>query len=342
MAMNKLREELAQAFISSLNEGEIPWEATWKTSRPENAVTGKAYRGVNSLWLSMLSACKGYTDPRWCTFNQAKESGWSVRKGEKSAHIEFWSLYDKKTKKTVSRADAVRIVDADPDRKDDIILMSRTYCVFNAAQIDGIPEPEVVPRTDIGELRAKRDLLLKNMCLGFREEGDRAYYTPSMDRVTLPPEESFYDVYGYMATFLHECGHATGHETRLNRDLSGAFGSEKYAKEELRAEIASAFTAQALGLTDGHAGRAGDIDNHKAYIQSWAQTIKSDPNELFAAIRDAEKISDYLLEKGEFFIELGPIEPTVSTKPSLDSQIHAATGRRGRKSNNHNQEREGR
>ena len=285
MATNKLREELTKEFLSVLNEGEIPWEASWKTSYPLNAVTGKRYRGVNSLWLSYLAMFKGYSDPRWCTFNQAKDNGWTVKKGEKSAHIEFWSLYDKKTKKTIDRSEAARIVNDDPNREKDIILMSRTYCVFNAQQIDGIPEFELQSNTDIGEIRAKRDVLLKNMDLKFREGGSEAYYTPSLDQVTLPPEATFFDTYGYMSTFLHECGHASGHETRLNRDLSGGFGSESYAKEELRAEIASAFTAQDLGLGAGTTGRQDDIRNHKAYVQHWAKVIQSDPNELFAAMR---------------------------------------------------------
>lgn len=100
-----------------------------------------------------------------------------------------------------------------------------------------------------------------------------------------------------MATLLHEAAHATGHESRLNRDMEGAFGSPEYAKEELRAEIASAFTAQILRIDYS---QNDYMENHEAYVQNWISVLENEPNELFAAIKDAEKISDYLIEKGEF------------------------------------------
>ncbi len=154
--------------------------------------------------------------------------------------------------------------------------------------------------TDIGEIRKQRDTLLKNMELAYQEGGDRAYYSPSADTVVLPPESAFENVYSYMCTFLHECGHASGAPQRLHRDLSGGFGSEAYAREELRAEIASAFVAQALELQLSEQQLAEHFSLHQAYVQSWAKVLDKDPEELFKAIRDAEKISDYLIEKGEF------------------------------------------
>ena len=330
MQLNKLREQLAQAFVSSLNEGTLPWHKTWGSARPRNAISGKDYRGVNSLWLSLLAANRGYKDPRWCTFKQAKDKGWSVKKGEKAdaAMIEFWSLYDKKTHKTIEHREMKRIVEDDPDRKDDFILMSRTYCVFNAEQISGMPELQIDNGVDVDTIRAKRDVLLQNMGLAFREGGDSAFYSPSEDRITMPPDVAFHDTYSYMSTFLHECGHAPGHGSRLDRDLSGLFGTERYAKEELRAEIASAFTAQALGFGDRPDAQAAAMDNHKAYIQNWIDVIEDQPNELFAAIRDAENISDYLLEKGEFLEDLEREDPTLETKPPLDEQIQRAQSRR--------------
>lgn len=113
----------------------------------------------------------------------------------------------------------------------------------------------------------------------------------------MPDIDRFRNEYSYMATFLHEASHATGHKSRLNRDLTGAFGSPEYAKEELRAEISSAFTSQALGLSQSDMEH---MENHKAYIQNWIAALEQNPNELFAAIKEAGKISDYLLEKGDF------------------------------------------
>lgn len=300
MNKNTVRETIAQEFIRALNENQLPWNAMWTTQNAYNAITGKNYRGLNSLWLAYSAMEKGYSDPRWCTYKQAQDKGWQVRKGEKATAVEFWSIYDKKTKKTLTMSEADELVRMHPDRKADLSFISRSSCVFNAAQIDGIPQIEVRPEVDISTIRAQRDVLITNMGIGFHEGGDQAFYRPSEDSVTMPPDSAFKDDYGYMSVLLHECGHATGHESRLNRDLTGFFGSESYAKEELRAEIASAFTAQALGFRPTEGTKNSHMDNHKAYIQSWAKSIKDAPNELFAAIKDAEKISDYLIEKGEF------------------------------------------
>lgn len=315
MSEQSLRDKIAESFINSLNEDKIPWEKMWQTERPYNATTQKDYRGVNSFWLSIQAGEKGYTDPRWCTFKQAKDNGWSVKKGEKATAIEFWSIYDTKARKTLSLAEADEIVSKEPERADDMKPIARAHYVFNAAQIDGIPKLErTEPIVDIAAIRGQRDTLLQNMGLAFKEGGDRAYYSPSNDSVTMPPENAFKNDYSYVSTFLHECAHGSGAPHRFNRDMSGTFGSEKYAKEELRAEIASAFTTQALGFKSDE---KQFLDNHKAYIQSWVEAIKDKPNELFAAIKDAEKIADYLIEKGQFKLP----EKSPEFKEPLDAQI---------------------
>lgn len=296
---NKLREQMARQFLDALNQGQLPWQACWQQDRPVNAVTGKQYRGVNALYLSYYADELGYTDPRWCTYNQAQEKGWQVRKGAKAARVEYWAYYDTKQKKLLSWQETRELLKADPEYEKHLQLRSRVYSVFNAEQIDGIPEPER-NQTDIGGIRRQRDTLIRNMGIGYREQGHEAFYTPTNDTVTLPPEASFDDTYGYMATLLHECGHASGAESRMNRDLSGGFGSESYAREELRAEIASAFTAQALGLQLTDAQLRQQMERHMAYVQSWSAALKDAPEELFRAIKAAEEISDYLIEKGCF------------------------------------------
>lgn len=322
MAKDSLREQIAQEFINALSEDRIPWKAMWKGQRPVNVTTGKNYRGVNALWLSYIAGEKGYKDPRWCTFKQAKDHDWHVKKDEHGTRVEFWSVYDKKQRKAIDFREANKIIADDPDREKDMRITSRCYIVFNGEQIEGIPALEQgVPVVGIESIRAQRDVLLANMGLSFHEGGDRAFYRPSDDSITMPPDVAFQDAYGYMSTFLHECGHATGHTSRMNRDLSGMFGSESYAKEELRAEISSAFTSQALGLDVDGTAFASEMDNHKAYIQSWISVIQDKPNELFAAIKDAEKISDYLIEKGEF----SRLERLSDEKlPSLDENIEEA------------------
>lgn len=324
---NKMREEMAKAFLASLNEGKIPWKACWQQERPQNAVNGKLYRGVNALYLSYWAEELGYKDPRWCTFNQAQEKGWKVRKGAKAARVEYWAYFDTERKKLLSWSEVTALLKANPDYEEKLQLRSRVYPVFNAEQIDGIPSWELAQQhTDIGALRQQRDTLIQNMGIGYQEQGSRAFYSPARDAVTLPPETSFNDVYSYMATFLHECGHATGHPSRLNRDLSGIFGSDSYAREELRAEISSAFTAQAIGLRLTDEQLLSHMDLHKAYIQSWTSELADAPAELFRAIKDAEKISDYLIEKGEF--EISPeidAEKTEARTPGVRADDAAPT-----------------
>lgn len=302
MKMNKVREQISQAFLESLKENELPWKKGWITERPYNAVSNTEYRGVNSFWLSCAAEQKGYSDPRWCTFKQAKDKGWKVKKGEHGTQVEFWSMYDTEMKKKLTiRESNLLKKELGEDFYERVKPISSVYTVFNAEQMEGIPKREKTQEpVKSDELLQKRDTLIRNMEFTFQEGGDRAFYQPGDDSVTLPKMAQFRSVYDYISVFLHESGHATGHESRLNRDLSGGFGSQKYAREELRAEIASAFTSQELGLGEM---AAEHMDNHKAYIQSWIEVLEKEPQELFAAIRDAEKISDYLIEKGEFFPE---------------------------------------
>lgn len=312
MKMNKMREQISQAFLEALKENEIPWQRGWMAERPINAVSNTEYRGVNNFWLSYTAEQKGYSDPRWCTFKQAKDNDWHIKKGEKGTHVEFWSMYDTETKKKLTARESNLLrEELEEDFYKRVKPISSVYTVFNAEQIEGIPEREKTHesiRSD--ELIQKRDTLIKNMGFTFHEGGDRAFYRMGDDSVTLPQMDQFRSVYDYMSVFLHESGHATGHKDRMNRDLSGGFGSESYAREELRAEIASAFTSQTLGLGEMEEGH---MNNHKAYIQSWINVLQKEPQELFDAIRDAEKISDYLIEKGEFF-------PEKQKKAELDKQ----------------------
>ncbi|MDE6851212.1 MAG: ssDNA-binding domain-containing protein [Lachnospiraceae bacterium] len=304
MKLNKLREEMAQSFIDALKEDRIPWEQGWQSQdRPRNVVSDYSYKGINNLWLSYIAGEKGYRDPRWCTFKQAQSQGWKVRKGEKGSRVEFWSLYDTENKRKVTQEEVKKMQEqlSAAEFQERIKPVSSVYTVFNAEQIDGVLELDKVKIPfSAEELISQRDVLLKNMNVDFHEGGDRAFYRPADDSITLPLAESFQDAYAYMSTFLHEAGHATGHESRLDRPVGNTFGSPAYAKEELRAEIASAFTGQALGI-DGMGKE--HLDNHKAYIQSWIETLENNPGELYAAIRDAEKISDYLIEKGEFDLD---------------------------------------
>lgn len=320
--LNKMREQIANEFMAALQQDKIPWHQDWhNVGTPHNAVTGRGYHGLNFFWLSCVAMQKNYSDPRWCTFHQANEKGWKVNKGEKGTRVEFWSMYDteKKRKLSVSEVERLRDSLSIDEFQDRVKPISSVFTVFNAEQIDGIPELPKQERTEfsISELIAARDTLLENMRLELREGGNRAYYSPKHDYVQMPNIEQFDSAYGYISVFLHESAHASGAAHRLNRDLTGSFGSESYAKEELRAEIASAFTSSVTGI---RYEQSPTMENHTAYIQSWIKVLKNNPNELFRAIKDATKISDYLIEKGEFAVseELTEAEPSESDVTVID------------------------
>ncbi len=300
--MNKMREEMANRFLAALKEDVIPWHKEWSSlsARPYNAVSQSSYHGMNSFWLAYCQAESGYQDPRWCTFKQASEKGWQIRKGEKGTKIEFWSLYDTETKKTLVRdqEEQLRNTLGMEEFYKRVRPTVSVYTVFNGEQIEGIPEIEIERHMlDEKMLLEMRNALLKNMAVGFQEGKEEAFYRPDEDCIYMPDIERFENEYAYMSILLHEAGHATGHESRMNREIRNTFGSAEYAKEELRAEIASAFTAQALNLPDID---SAPMENHKAYVQNWIEILENNPDELFHAIRDAEKISDYLIEEGGF------------------------------------------
>lgn len=296
---SKTREQLTEMFVQSLNEQKLPWYAVWNSMPQQNAVSAKPYRGINAFWLAMYSAAAGYNDPRWCTFNQAKDKGWHIKPGSKGVPVEFWSALHRPTHKVVDFREAARMIREGEAERGDFQYYTKNSYVFNAAQIEGIPALKMENRSvDISLIRQNRDTLIKNMAVGFDGNGRDCHYTPSLDTIVMPPEGAFRDTYGYMCSFLHEAGHATAAPSRLDR----GFGTtkEEYAIEELRAEIASAMVAQQLGIPLTDEQMQSNLDLHKAYIQGWAEAIKDAPKCLFDAIKDAEQISDYLIEKGEF------------------------------------------
>lgn len=322
MKLNRMREEMINSFIDCLKKDTIPWHRSWSaTERPYNAVTNTAYHGANSLWLSYNQFAREFEDPRWCTFKQAQTQVWKIKPGSKGTRVEFWSLYDTEEKRKLTQREAKQLSDelTLEEFKNRVKPISNVYTVFNGEQIDGIPKyEEKTYELNTEELLQKRDTLLKNMNVDFSEGGDKAFYNPSRDRITLPEMNKFETEYDYMATLLHEAGHATGHISRLNRDMTGVFGSPEYAKEELRAEIASAFTAQELGLDYE---QNEHMENHEAYVQNWIDVLENEPNELFAAIKDAEKISDYLIEKGEFGLKETEMSKDASFMKHMDTYV---------------------
>lgn len=315
--LNKARQLLIDEYIKALSQNEIPWHQEWHAGNAINGITKKPYRGINQLLLYYIGQKRGYTDPRWVTFNQAHEKGWKVEAGSKGVPIEYWSIYDKLQKKNISITEATRIIEEDEEREKDMSWKTRTYTVFNAHQIEGIPEYQ--SKTELSKVKNPQpfiDNLIKEMGVRYVEEGDHAFYRPNDDSVHIPPNQTFEDEYSYHATRLHELAHATGHTSRLNRDIQHTFGSVEYAKEELRAEIASSFIAADLDIRFDQK----HLDNHKAYIQNWISVLKKDPNELFRAIKDATGIYDYVVKTGK--LEIFQIQEEMKSTAEMECDTY--------------------
>lgn len=292
-----VREKLVEAYVKSLESGELPWNSGWKngnaarTARAFNPVTKTRYKGINRAVLTLSAQVRGFTDPRWVTFKQAQKKGWKIMKGAKSEQLEFWLMAKKGERKTLTMEEfREKCRDPEFDSKE-WVPRARYYNVFNAQEVLGIPPLELQIVSSIKGSEAV-DRIAKSMGVQITHGGDRAFYNPVRDIIRLPEKSQFVSEYSYDATKLHECCHATGHHSRLKRDLTGGFGSEKYAKEELRAEIGSSFLMADLGMMPS----PDQIENHAAYVQSWITVLKNEPEVLFDAIRDAEKIDAYALE----------------------------------------------
>ncbi len=301
--MEAKRDEMLNTMLDFIQNNSAEWERGWFQSSldiPANGVTEKPYRGLNMLYLMVVSSMKGYTDNRWVTFNQAQDLGAHVKRGEKAREIFYWSQYDKLTKKPFDEKTVEGMTQEEKATylEENVRPVLKFYQVFNAEQCDNFPErkkEELTPEMSEEE-RARQNTMIeqviKNSAAPITYGGSRAYYSPSLDEIHLPKIGDFKSMQDYYATALHEIAHSTGHKSRLNRNLEGIFGKEEYAKEELRAELASVFMQTELGITiDGH-----HFENHGAYLSSWLSAVRKDTKEFFAAARDAEKISDYVAE----------------------------------------------
>jgi antirestriction protein ArdC len=278
------RQEVTDSIVRMLEEGVAPWQKPWEaTGVPLNPTTGKSYRGGNAIHLMATGIRRAFEDPRWMTYRQAAEQGWQVRKGEKGAQIEFWENAPKQRSEDPTGEQA-----ADKDRSRPV---HRVYTVFNARQIDGIPDYQPRERTSFEVVQAGERILANSGAKISHDQADRAFYRPSTDSIHLPPKEAFKDAQGYYGTALHELAHWTGHESRLNRNtLSDTyrFGDVNYAREEWRAELASVFLAAERGIPH-------DPASHAAYVGSWIKALREDKNEIFRAARDASGAADFLL-----------------------------------------------
>ena len=280
-------QQVTDRIVTALEKGVAPWVKPWNAGQnlPHNGDSGHVYQGIN-LWLCWGS---GFADSRWYTFNQIKDHGCShVRKGEKGTPIVKWLFRD--------------VTRTEPDSSGNDVLVTRrvpilrVYTEFNYEQVEWDPKhtpkaPVVNGAFDPVEACAKAADLLAKAGLTVHHGGDSASYNPRRDRVNLPLPAAFESPEAYWSTAMHEAGHWTGHESRCNRNLTGRFGSNDYAAEELVAELVSAFLCTDLGIQ-------GKLQ-HAEYIGNWLTILKGDKYAVFTAARLAREASAFLRKDGK-------------------------------------------
>jgi len=275
----KAYERITSRIIGLMEQGTVPWHKPWqiRTGLPRNLVTQKPYRGINTFLLMSL----GYESPHWLTFRQAVQLGGNVKKGEKSCPVVFWKT--------------LQVTDEASGEAENIPFL-RQYNVFNIAQCEGLKN---VPLTDdpAFALTEAADIVTNMPDRPPIKHGmTEAYYSPPQDLVGMPDPKRFKTEEGYHAALFHELIHATGHEKRLKR-LSIAerngFGSDPYCKEELIAELGSAFLCGQAGIVDR------TIDSSAAYIEGWLKRLKSDQTFIVYAAAQAQKAADFILGRME-------------------------------------------
>lgn len=272
-----VRTDITQKMIAAIEAGTPPWRKPWTGSAVGGAFplrsTGEQYRGINVLLLWLAAEERGYCSAHWFTYRQATELGAQVRKGEKASIVVKYGTIEREN-------------DQGEDKK---IPYTKAYRVFNADQIDGLPkafyrQPE--PPRDLGTLP---DPALDSFFASFGVPIDttdkpQAFYNPKSDRIHMPPISTFYEAVEYYGTLAHECAHATGHKSRLDRFAK--FQDRKaYAFEELVAEITSCMLAAELGFRP-------DFDQSAAYVENWLKALNNDKGFIFKAASEAQKAVD--------------------------------------------------
>ena len=292
-----LYQEVTDRIVAMIEAGAAPWRKPWTMPRlpgvpalPVNAATGQPYHGINVLLLLPLSMLFG--DPRWCSYRQAEARGWQVRQGERGTPICFYKLLEVGPE---DRDDLGALVGEGDEAVRTVPLLRRST-VFHASQIEGLPTLEEAygagePLPEAAwDAEARLEALLARSGAAIEHRGARAYYQPGEDRIVLPPRGRFPSAAAYYGTAFHELGHWTGHERRLNRPFSFDRSAPDYAREELRAELASAFLNAELGCQH-------DLDEHAAYLAMYLALLRQDRKEIFRAAKDAQAIADLILDR---------------------------------------------
>ena len=273
-------EMVTSTVMTALKNGVVPWRKPWnvQSAVPVNAISDKGYRGVNVFLLGLTT----YSDHRWLTLKQATSLGGKVIPGQKATTVIFWKQWEPSPS------------DPDESTKKRIPIL-RYYNVFNVEQCAGLNVPALYTPVPLNENQRieRADLLVKSMPdpPSIKEGGRAAWYKPADDLVQIPPIRSFDSADSYYATLFHELGHATGHQRRLNRSgVMGEirFGSGEYSKEELVAEMTSAFCCATISLNNSL------MADSASYINGWLSVLRNDPKAVVIAAAQAQKAADHI------------------------------------------------
>ena len=277
--------EITNAVVSDLEKGIRPWAQPWRSGagnpcRPLRN-NGEPYRGINVLWLWRAAALAGYQSDYWFTYQQARQLGAYVRKGEKASLVVYANLYTKTED------------DDDREPEEKRIPFLKAYSVFNADQIENLPARFTATADEEISFdhwpNAEAETFFGNTGAAVREDQGRAYYSVLEDAVYMPPLSRFEEAERYYSTLAHEMTHWTGHPTRVPRNFPRTgFGTSNYAREELVAELGAAFLCADLGLS------LHPRADHADYIGNWLQVLRNDKRAIFQAAALAQKATDFL------------------------------------------------
>ncbi|WP_114227213.1 MULTISPECIES: ArdC family protein [Sphingomonas] len=283
MRANELFEQITQHIIAAVEAGASAFKMPWHSwgrgiAQPANSMSGRAYRGINTLLLWAAAEAGGYPTGRWATYQQWRQAGGQVRKGEKSTAVVLW-------KATGTPAGTEDGDSSDQGRR----VLARTFLVFNEAQVEGVPPAPEVRTLSTRERITDAEDFVAATGAQIRHGQDQACFIPEIDQIWLPQFAQFRGPEAYYATVCHELVHWSGAKHRLARELSGRFATEAYAMEELVAELGSAFIAGHLGLT------VEPRPDHAGYIASWLRVLKNDSRAIVTAAAKAQEAADYLI-----------------------------------------------
>ncbi len=277
-----LYADVTAQIIAALEAGSTTYTFPWHhvPGPPQNVFSHRAYRGINAVLLWLIGHAKGYATPHWATFRQWRELGYPVCKGEQAATVVFWKPLQGPAEPSGPSNDGT---EASDHRR----FVARAYHVFNAAQVAGFTVPDM-PILPEAARDAAADRFFNALPLTVHHGETQALYRPSTDSIHLPPFARFIDPNAYYATRGHESIHATGAKHRLHRDLTGRFGTQSYAMEELVAELGAAFLCADLGLSPT------PRPDHAGYIASWLKVLRGDVRAVFTAAGLAQTAVDWL------------------------------------------------